>query len=567
MRLRLLFALGISSLVAAAACGSGDSGSKTPPGKTGGSAGSSASGGKGGSSGSVSGGAAGDMGGAGDSGGSSAGGTVGQGGTSGSGTSGDAGAPSTGGTSGSAGADSGGSAGTDTGGAGAGGSGPTCKAFGDMCLVGGECCSGTCNPLTNSCESSIVACGEAGDGCSAPTDCCDLRCEGGQCAAGGCVSDGEGCTDGAECCSTSCGVTDTCEPLNDSCKTAGNECTGNDQCCSHACVDGKCKLGASWCIQPGDICSRDQDCCTAECVMESGASVGTCAAPPEGPSFCGGVDGMVCDGCNGCCSRLCAPGPSGINICQPASGCHVTGDLCRKDADCCGGDPDSGLPGAGNVVCDIESGKTLGICRNPMSCSPQGNVCHYKADESYTCNVSSARANCCGALGAMSEGCQLDALGVPRCNGIDTCRAAGETCASADDCCDGVPCVPDAMGVLRCADIPDDDPKCIMAGGSCSINADCCPGTSCIRPPGSTEGTCSTPEGTGGTSGTGGAGGTGGTTGGTGGTTGGTGGTTGGSSGTGGTGTTCAEYGQICGAVDCCNDVPCNGGICRFFTP
>ncbi len=34
-----------------------------------------------------------------------------------------------------------------------------------------------------------------------------------------------------------------------------------------------------------------------------------------------------------------------------------------------------------------------------------------------------------------------------------------------------------------------------------------------------------------------------------------------------GTGGTCAQYGQICGAVDCCNDVPCNDGICRFFTP
>jgi hypothetical protein len=288
---------------------------------------------------------------------------------------------------------------------------------------------------------------------------------------------------------------------------------------------------------------------------------------------------MVCDGCNQCCSRLCAPGPSGRNICQPASGCHVTGDLCRRDEDCCGGDEDSGLPGAGNVICEIEDGKSIGICRNPMSCNPQGNVCH---KQDYMCSISSARANCCGALGAMGDGCQLDALGVPRCNGMGTeCRDAGETCASQADCCDALPCVPDMNGVLRCADIPPGDPKCVMAGGGCSINGDCCPGTSCIRPPGSTVGVCSTDGGTGGTggqpgtggsagsgnAGTGGAG-NGGTAGAGGAGNGGTAGTGGSNAGTGGTGGSCASYGQICGtASDCCNSVPCNGNICRFFTP
>ncbi|HWP07658.1 MAG TPA: hypothetical protein VNN72_18030, partial [Polyangiaceae bacterium] len=336
-------------------------------------------------------------------------------------------------------------------------------------------------------------------------------------------------------------------------------------------------------------CSRNEDCCSSTCTKAVGATVGTCDAPPSGPSRCGGVDGVVCDGCNDCCSRVCAPGPTARTICQPASGCHVTGDLCRKDSDCCGGDPDADLPGAGNVTCEIEPGKVIGICRNPMSCSPQGNVCHYK-DEDFMCNGngSSAPAKCCDGLGAQSDACQLDALGVPRCYAIDACRAAGETCASAADCCDGVPCVPDSAGVLRCADVPPGG--CVMSGGSCTIDGDCCPGTTCIRAPGSTDGVCSTPTtGTGGTGGTGGTtggssgaggtaagtggttGGTGGTTGGTGGTTGGTGGTTGGTGGTtggtGGTGATCAAYGQSCTSVPCCNAVPCNGGICRYFTP
>jgi hypothetical protein len=296
------------------------------------------------------------------------------------------------------------------------------------------------------------------------------------------------------------------------------------------------------------VCQRDQDCCTASCERADGAALGTCAAPPSGPAFCSGGDGIVCQDCGDCCSRLCAPfGPSGRSICQPASGCHVTGDLCRKDSDCCGGDDDSGLPGAGNVTCEIEPGKTLGICRNPNSCNPQGNVCHFK---DYACSISSARANCCGGLGANGGVCQLDALGVPRCNGLgDECVVAGDRCASSDDCCDDAPCVPDDEGVLRCADIPDDGPNCVMSGSSCTVNGDCCSGSTCIRAPGSTIGTCGltdVPGGEGGAPGSG------------------------GSTGSGGEppNTSCSEYGQLCdGAADCCNAVPCNGGICRYFTP
>ena len=42
--------------------------------------------------------------------------------------------------------------------------------------------------------------------------------------------------------------------------------------------------------------------------------------------------------CGGpCCSRACAPwGPTGVLVCQPASGCNVVGDLCTSDSDCCG---------------------------------------------------------------------------------------------------------------------------------------------------------------------------------------------------------------------------------------
>jgi hypothetical protein len=243
---------------------------------------------------------------------------------------------------------------------------------------------------------------------------------------------------------------------------------------------------------------------------------------------------------------LCEPyAPTGVKVCQPASGCRIDGDLCRRDADCCGA-AGTGLPGDGNVVCEIQAGKALGICRNPRGCSPQGNVCHYKG---YSCSASSdsARNNCCDGVGN-SGVCQLDTLGVPRCNGLGTtCRQGAETCSSAIDCCNRSPCVPDAKGVLRCFIPPviDGGPVkyCVPSGGSCSITADCCVGSMCIQPIGSTQGVCgnvlpppSRPDG----------------------------GTPDGAISTPDVPTPqCAAYGQICTSDgDCCNGIPCTDGRC-----
>src|SRR5204863_8214543 len=127
----------------------------------------------------------------------------------------------------------------------------------------------------------------------------------------------------------------------------------------------------------GDAGVRGEDCCTGTWTKVAGATIGICGAGPTGSTNCNGrgVEGATCGVCNDCCSRLCAPyGPTGVRVCQPASGCRVDGDFCRKDSDCCG-TAGTGLPGAGNVVCEIAAGASLGVCRNPVSCDPQGDVC------------------------------------------------------------------------------------------------------------------------------------------------------------------------------------------------
>ena len=368
----------------------------------------------------------------------------------------------------------------------------TCGANGQSCTANGQCCSALCDPNTHACASSVGRCAAAGASCSASTDCCTLACDNGVCSSNTCVADNGACTSDGACCGGKC-TNGTCQPLNGTCRTSGNACTSNGECCSKLCKNGKCDLGSSFCTQTGDVCSNPRDCCGGICTVAPGSTLGTCSVPTPGSTRCtGGVDGTICGGCGDCCSRVCVPyGTSGVSVCQRADGCHIDGDICAQDRDCCGND--QSLPTSGkNVQCVRENpGDLVGVCRNPMGCSPEGNVCHYKQDMRYACVVSSAPNNCCGATGN-SDACKLDQLGVPRC-GAGGCRQPGDTCAFSGNCCDGSPCVPDSTGQLRCRGVPDGGPPCVPTSGGCTINADCCAGNVCHTPPGSTSGTCRPP--------------------------------------------------------------------------
>lgn len=359
-----------------------------------------------------------------------------------------------------------------------------CVAAGARCGGDADCCSGRCDPRAGSClGGSPVQCEASGASCTTGLDCCSLACAGGHCASQACTSDGQACASGGECCSGDC-AGGACKPLTSACKTSGNECGTSSECCSALCAGGRCSSASSFCIQNGDACRAAPDCCGGVCTIAAGQTLGTCSAPPAGATFCnGGVDGTVCSGCGDCCSRLCAPyGASGVKVCQPAQGCHIDGDLCTRDADCCGA-PGTGLPGDGNVQCEIQTGFAVGVCRNPTGCNPEGNVCHYK---DYACAISSARNDCCGAPGN-SGACQLDKLGVPRCHALGACVSPGGGCAFDEDCCSGGHCVPGAAGQLSC------QADCSPAVGPCTVDADCCAGLQCLVAQGSTSGVCGAP--------------------------------------------------------------------------
>ena len=403
-----------------------------------------------------------------------------------------------------------------------------CGVFGTPCATNDVCCSQMCDS-TGSCTVNGTMCAPAGTSCSANTDCCSVSCIGGVCQDKQCTADGGGCSQDGECCGGSC-QNNKCTPLSTTCKTDGNPCSGGTECCSSFCnANGTCGA-SSWCTQDGDACGHDAECCGGICQIGATGTLGLCTHPMPGSTNCSaGVDGTVCNGCGDCCSRLCdVYAPTGVKVCQPAEGCRVDGDICRKDSDCCGA-AGTGLPGDGHVTClKQHSTDATGVCRNPNACNPEGDVCHYK--NYATCDNSSARNDCCGAVGN-SGVCQLDTLGVPRCYGLAACRMTGETCAFSGDCCNGLPCVPDGSGILHCGAT-----ACVSMGGTCTATADCCNGATCVFMAGQTYGTC-------------------------------------------GTGGTCAQDGQSCKQDgDCCDrdcNVPgsnpvmsCNGATgCVCFTP
>lgn len=345
-------------------------------------------------------------------------------------------------------------------------------------------------------------CGLAGALCSTAADCCGLACVAGMCAAAACLTDGASCTSGGQCCSSMCGSSGTCAPLNPLCKTAGNACTNGSECCNGVCnANHQCAPPGqvSYCNQTGDVCRADVECCTGVCKLASGTGVGTCATITTSCL----VDGTVCNGCGECCSHFCGPfGAGGPDICQPASGCRVEGDLCHQDSDCCGGDPRSGMPGAGLVRCEPDPvyGARIGTCGGPRasncpdgtdtckhSCNPEGNVCHYTDTAICAGATTSQRNDCCACISG-KECCKLDRTGIPRCNALEACVPVGGSCAFSGDCCNGLPCVPDPVtGRLTCG------ATCVPMGGLCTTNADCCVGALCQVAPGSLAGTCGVP--------------------------------------------------------------------------
>jgi hypothetical protein len=455
---------------------------------------------------------------------------------------------------------------------------------GASCTANADCCTASCDLTSGICANAIADCRVAGSACTLPQDCCTFVCSNGTCGTKLCTTDNQPCSISAECCGGNCsapadGGSGRCIPLNTSCRTAGNQCSAHGDCCSHVCRNGICAGAVSFCSQNGDVCASDFECCGGICSKAQGALVGLCGQPSvPGATGCA-VAGEVCgagantDGggavndaglpsCGGdCCSRACAPYRTGVLICQPPSGCHPTGEVCRTDADCCGYGGEQGVTGVGNCS-KANPNDPVGRCDNGNACRPAGAICKLAVG---SCN---AENNCCsGNVNQNPFVCQQDILGIPRCtiageSCADAGSKAGAACATSADCC-GLSCVPNPSFTPGASGVPPFicGGICVGLGGTCSTTADCCPGLPCVSTPGSTRGTCGArpsddagvPDGSTATPD---------------------------SSAAVPDGsvadrsvsdaepdaaTPCADYGQVCTlSSDCCNGVPCSGGRCFF---
>lgn len=430
----------------------------------------------------------------------------------------------------------------------------TCTATGAACTKSTECCTANCNATSGTCATSTTLCKLPGLACATGNECCTFSCIGGTCSSKLCVADNQACGSDPECCGGKCAPDGLgggkCAPLGPK-PTSGNPCNANGDCASNYCNNGICS-SPSFCVQTNDVCSTGAECCGGICTKAAGSALGICALPGSGGGC--SVAGIVCPidnppaVCGGqCCSKSCAPyGPTGVAVCQPESGCRVPGNICTKDADCCGalGAPGSqkGGPGGKDVdtKCTIAAGATVGRCDNGNACEAAGAVCKL---DGISCSTSTT---CCAGNSQQFPTCQQDALGIPRCTAISNldCTAngpppQGTACASSADCC-GNPCVPNPAGGQP-AFICGAPGACVPSSGACSTTADCCAGLPCAIPPGASKGVCGgtlLPDG--GTPVTQ-------------------------DGGTAGDGGVCALYGQRCTqSSDCCSSVPCTGGSCRF---
>jgi hypothetical protein len=373
----------------------------------------------------------------------------------------------------------------------------TCGAVGDKCANGGTCCSGYCDPMALVCIPPPNVCGAQGATCMSPTDCCSLTCTMGKCGTA-CIQNGTACAGNGDCCSGNCANLMCAPVVMGGCTTDGNKCATKTDCCSQNCVNNVCVTAGGGCQVLGDVCFKGSDCCSGNCNIPNGLPAGTCTSINNGGCA---LDGEVCPGCSTCCSRVCAVTITGGSVCQPAGGCRLQDDLCYKDADCCGA-PGSNLPGDGLVTCAIVQGSNppVGFCSHPTGggvCDPEGDVCGIKPPQACGGN---AREDCCDCIPPKYNCCKLDKSGVPRCYGGSTqmcpngytgvapcCIMAGQQCTFSSECCNGAPCVPDNMGVLRCGSM------CQMSGQTCTANSDCCAGLPCIIPKGSLVGMCGNP--------------------------------------------------------------------------
>ncbi len=351
---------------------------------------------------------------------------------------------------------------------------PTCTSDNGTCATNADCCSGicgsnkTCTPLNNTCKT-------LGNACTANGDCCSQFCENKICAQPSyCGQNGDICKTGLDCCGGICTVLSghlfgTCSQPPQS----GAQCSAIDgvvcastqnggdagfldsgipacggACCSRDCAPwGATQVlicqPASGCHPVGDICTKDTDCCGGLPLNNQPPSPpGVCnkANPNDPVGVCSNPSGCKpngdicrlqtnqCNATDNCCSGnvqqndTCHQDSLGVPRCSYAgdAGCIPVdaGTQCASSADCCNLNPCVPIGDGGFTCYPQNCVPTNGVCTTDSDCCPGGHCYIPGGQTSGTCTPPTTDAGTDG-------GCT---------------SFYGQTCTTAADCCNGIPC-------------------------------------------------------------------------------------------------------------------------------
>jgi hypothetical protein len=262
-----------------------------------------------------------------------------------------------------------------------------------------------------------------------------------------CYEQGEYCEKDYECCgSYKCDGSICIRETNEGyCRPQGGSCRVDTQCCgSLACIRSRCSGTATTCKKPGGYCEQDYGCC----------------------------DDLECGVSHHC-----------VRVNQP---CRTQGQFCVDDhaylpefdqeniheADCCDGWKCQGsrCVKAGRSQCKLldDYCDDLDQCCGDLICDGVTSTCTNRASPS-TC-LEEKTGDFCTSF----RDCDCDGM---RCVKNSCCRAEGQPCAKADECCRLMECAN-----RKCIDKGPPVIECtnkLQYGERCLRTDDCCPPMHC----------------------------------------------------------------------------------------
>jgi len=257
------------------------------------------------------------------------------------------------------------------------------KCLGDKCELNKQCCTGVCDPNTQTC-----ACPGGQTNCSG--NCLNLQTDSANCGAcGNACPNGQACVGGVcECATTLCVTV-----------TGSICCLAGQDCCKGQCVSLNTTQNCGAC---GTVCGSGQACINGTCQCAPGnnlCSVTNACIPAN--SCCTSADcavsGQTCSGPGGTCACPASQKPcSASNSCIPNASCCTNTD-CPSGQACVNGLCECASAFCGNNTC-CGAGRTClnnqCVCSNPFNpvacvfvgfCGSPGCQCALTADGSIAC--------------------------------------------------------------------------------------------------------------------------------------------------------------------------------------